>query len=133
MGQRDASFDTSLAILNGEGIAPKRLLALPANVQRETLHEVIKRFSRQPLHGAIVTKLDEAANFGAIFSNVIRHRLPLTYLADGQRVPEDLHKASGKTLWWVKEAARRLQQTGHRVEEATLARQFSEVSQHAHA
>ncbi|MFK8016222.1 MAG: flagellar biosynthesis protein FlhF [Gammaproteobacteria bacterium] len=133
VSQRDTALDSSLAMLQAEGIAPKRLLALPANLQRETLHEVITRFGRQPLHGAIATKLDEAANYGAIFSNVIRHALPLTYLADGQRVPEDLHPASGKTLWWVKAAAQRLQQSGHRVEEATLARQFSEVTQHAYA
>ena len=133
VGQRDTSFDASLAVLHGDGPQPKRLLALPANVQRETLHEVIVRFGQQPLNGAIVTKLDEAANFGAVFSNIIRHQLPLTYLANGQRVPEDLHEANGKTLWWVKEAARRLQNSRQRVEEATLARQFSEVNNHAHA
>ena len=132
VGQRDESFASNLALIRAEGIDIKRLLAIPANVQRETMHEVITRFSQEPLHGAIVTKIDEAASFGAAFSNLIRHKLPLNYLTDGQRVPEDIHQAHGKTLWWVKEASRRLQETGSHVDESTLAQQHSEVPHHAH-
>ncbi len=132
VGQRDDALASNLDRVQAEGFDIKRLLAIPANVQRETMHEVITRFAQEPLHGAIVTKLDEAASFGAAFSNLIRHKLPLNYLTDGQRVPEDIHQAHGKTLWWVKEASRRLQETGSRVDESTLAQQYSEVPNHAH-
>jgi flagellar biosynthesis protein FlhF len=41
--------------------------------------------------GCITTKLDEAANLGAVLDVVMRHRLVMYFMADGQRVPEDLH------------------------------------------
>ena len=133
VGQRDTALERSLAVLAAQAIAPKRLLAVPANVQRETLNEIIESFGAAPLHGAIITKMDEAASFGAIFSNLIRHQLPLAYLADGQRVPEDLHQASRKLHWWVNEAQRRLDERGRDITDAEMARHFSKGTQHAHA
>jgi flagellar biosynthesis protein FlhF len=133
VGQRDTALERSLAVLAAQAIAPKRLLAVPANVQRETLNEIIEIFGAAPLHGAIITKMDEAASFGAIFSNLIRHQLPLAYLADGQRVPEDLHQASRKLHWWVNEAQRRLDERGRDITDAEMARHFSKGTQHAHA
>ena len=45
----------------------------------------------------ILTKVDEAASLGAVISTVLRHRLPIAYLCNGQRVPEDLHAAHSPT------------------------------------
>jgi flagellar biosynthesis protein FlhF len=39
----------------------------------------------------VVTKVDEAASLGGVFSALIRQGLPLAFIADGQKVPEDLH------------------------------------------
>ncbi len=41
----------------------------------------------------ILTKVDEAASLGAVISAVLRHKLRIAYVCDGQRVPEDLHAA----------------------------------------
>ncbi|MFK7886277.1 MAG: flagellar biosynthesis protein FlhF [Gammaproteobacteria bacterium] len=133
VGQRDSALEASLAVLEAEAITPRRLLAIPANVQREALNEIIERFSAAPLHGAIVTKVDEAASFGAIFSNLIRHQLPLTYLADGQRVPEDLHQASHKLNWWVNEAQSRVSDNVRDIDDVKMAQHFSEGLNHAYA
>jgi len=38
-----------------------------------------------------MTKLDEAASIGNVLDVVIRHKLRLFYISNGQRVPEDLH------------------------------------------
>jgi flagellar biosynthesis protein FlhF len=46
------------------------------------------------LAGCIITKLDEAATIGNVLDVVIRHKLNLHYVANGQRVPEDLHVAN---------------------------------------
>ncbi|MGH8808383.1 MAG: flagellar biosynthesis protein FlhF, partial [Noviherbaspirillum sp.] len=40
------------------------------------------------------TKLDEAATIGSLVDVVIRRKLNLYYVANGQRVPEDLHIAN---------------------------------------
>ena len=44
-----------------------------------------------PAGGCILTKTDEATSLGGALSVLIRSGLPLAYVANGQRVPEDLH------------------------------------------
>ena len=43
---------------------------------------------------ACVTKLDEATSLGGTLSALIRAKLPLAYLSDGQQVPEDLQSGA---------------------------------------
>jgi flagellar biosynthesis protein FlhF len=45
-----------------------------------------------------MTKLDEAATIGSTLDVVIRQKLNLYYVANGQRVPEDLHIANQQYL-----------------------------------
>jgi flagellar biosynthesis protein FlhF len=66
-------------------------LTLAANTQPHSLDEVVRTFGPLGLKGCVLTKLDEASNLGDALSVVIRHQLPLVYVSDGQRVPEDLH------------------------------------------
>lgn len=66
-------------------------LTLAANTQRVALDEVVQIFGVMGLKGCILTKLDEATSLGQALSVSIRHRLPLAFISDGQRVPEDLH------------------------------------------
>ncbi|MFN3843811.1 MAG: flagellar biosynthesis protein FlhF [Rehaibacterium terrae] len=97
LGQRDRAL---AARFNWMGAA-RRLrswLVLPANAQAEDLDEVVRRFRCAAPEGVILTKLDETGRLGAALSVVIRHRLPLGYIADGQRVPEDLHRAEAHRL-----------------------------------
>jgi len=49
---------------------------------------------QKALIGAIITKTDEAAQIGPVLDCLIRHKLPLLFLANGQRVPEDLSQAN---------------------------------------
>jgi flagellar biosynthesis protein FlhF len=42
--------------------------------------------------------MDEAAHIGAPLDAIIRHKLTMFYLANGQRVPEDLHVANKQYL-----------------------------------
>ena len=49
--------------------------------------------------GAVVlTKVDEAVKLGPALDALIRHRLKVVAVANGQRVPEDWHRLSGATL-----------------------------------
>ena len=50
------------------------------------------------LHGCILTKVDEAACLGTVLDTIVRWQLDLHYIADGQRVPEDLHVAQAAQL-----------------------------------
>jgi len=94
VGQRDQMVAEQDAMLAGAGVDIKRLLCLNATATGGTLNEVIHAYSRSGLAGCIVTKLDEAATIGNVLDVVIRHKLNLHYVANGQRVPEDLHVAN---------------------------------------
>jgi flagellar biosynthesis protein FlhF len=91
MSQRDQMVAEQIAMLSGVGTHVKRLLCLSATSTGETLSEVVRSYQGNGLAGCIITKLDEAATIGNVLDVVIRQKLNLYYVANGQRVPEDLH------------------------------------------
>jgi flagellar biosynthesis protein FlhF len=94
VGQRDKMVAEQVAMLSGAGTPVKRLLCLSATSNGETLNEVVRSYIGDGLAGCIMTKLDEAATIGNVLDVVIRRKLNLYYVANGQRVPEDLHVAN---------------------------------------
>ena len=94
MGQRDKMVAEQVAMLQGVGTQVKRLLCLSATSNGETLNEVARSYVGDGLAGCIITKLDEAATIGSVLDVIIRQKLRLYYVANGQRVPEDLHVAN---------------------------------------
>ncbi|WP_317204389.1 flagellar biosynthesis protein FlhF, partial [Janthinobacterium sp.] len=93
VSQRDRMVTDQVAMLQGAGADVKRLLCLNATATGETLQEVVRAYQGEGLAGAIITKLDEAASIGNVLDVVIRQKLNLFYVSNGQRVPEDLHLA----------------------------------------
>ncbi|HZW11854.1 MAG TPA: flagellar biosynthesis protein FlhF [Noviherbaspirillum sp.] len=91
MGQRDKMVAEQIAMLSGSGGKVKRLLCMSATSTGETLNEVVRSYMGDGLAGCIMTKLDEAATVGNVLDVVIRQKLRMYYVANGQRVPEDLH------------------------------------------
>ncbi len=98
VSQRDQMVAQQVAMLSGAGTEVKRLLCLNATSTGETLNEVIRAYQGDGLAGCIMTKLDEAATIGSTLDALIRHKLCLYYVANGQRVPEDLHVANRQYL-----------------------------------
>jgi len=98
MSQRDQMVAEQVAMLSGAGNQVKRLLCLSATSTGETLTEVVRSYLGNGLAGCIMTKLDEAATIGSVLDVVIRQKLNLYYVANGQRVPEDLHIANQQYL-----------------------------------
>ena len=103
MSQRDVRLSEQFATLADSGVPIHTLLVLSATVHPSVLEETIRAFSGVALDGAILTKLDEAASLGGVLSTVIKQHLPLMFVANGQRVPEDLHPARAQSL--VQQAA----------------------------
>jgi len=96
MGQRDDRLAEQTRMLAQSDV--RRILLLNAVAQAETLEDVARNYRGDGLHGAIITKLDEAVKLGGVLDVVIRHKLTLHYLATGQRVPEDLFLAESPGL-----------------------------------
>ncbi len=93
VSQRDQNVAEQVAMLSGTGADVKRLLCLNSTSTNETLNEVVRAYQGSGLAGCIMTKLDEAASIGNVLDVVIRQKLNLFYVSNGQRVPEDLHLA----------------------------------------
>ena len=103
MSQRDVRLSQQFATLADSGIPIRTLLVLSATLHPSVMDETIRAFSSVALDAAILTKLDEAASLGGVLSTVIKQHLPLMFVANGQRVPEDLHPARAQNL--VEQAA----------------------------
>ncbi|MBI3430931.1 MAG: flagellar biosynthesis protein FlhF [Hydrogenophilales bacterium] len=80
-----------------DAMGVRRLAVIAANQQGAAIEQAMLRFG-EGAAASILTKLDEAPQPGAALDSVIRHRLPLAYIAGGQRVPEDLHTPNAAYL-----------------------------------
>ncbi len=98
MGADDERFAEQVAMLDAVGPSLTTLLALSATTEAAALEKAIALFSATRPQACLLTKLDEAASLGASLSAVIHSGLSLAYLADGQRVPEDLSVARSHPL-----------------------------------
>jgi len=99
MGQRDLRLVEHLATLIANSrVRIRNYLVLAANTQQRVMQENVERFKKIPLAGCIYTKLDESVSVGEIISTSIQNGLPIGYLTDGQRVPEDIKVANAKKL-----------------------------------
>ena len=97
MGQRDRNLVGQLNWLRAAGQV-HTLLVLPANSHFGDLDEVVRRFSGAQPHGVVLTKVDETGRLGSALSVIVDHQLPMAWITDGQRVPDDLHRASAPNL-----------------------------------
>ncbi|MGE4335709.1 MAG: flagellar biosynthesis protein FlhF [Pigmentiphaga sp.] len=93
MSQRDRQVAEQAAMLCGAGRQVRRLLVLNAASHGDTLDEVAHAYRQDnigaPL-GCVISKVDEATHLGAVLDTAIRHRLPIHYVSNGQKVPENL-------------------------------------------
>lgn len=65
-------------------------LLLSASARERELEETIRSFSVLPLFGFLFTKIDECEQLGVLFNIHCRYNTPISFLANGQKVPEDL-------------------------------------------
>lgn len=109
LSQRDMRLSEQLKLwsVSKEQVI-RHYLVLTVTAQRAVLNETIKQFQKIPLAGAILTKLDESLRIGEALQAVIEHDLPIAYITNGQRVPEDLNVPTGAYL--VNQAQKILEQ-----------------------
>ncbi len=127
MSQRDVRLANQFTTLKVEGHAVRTVLALSAGADRACLAEAVKVFKAANPEALIVTKLDEAAALGGILSLAIVSGLPVAYLSDGQRVPEDLHRAAPKRFWLLQNALKLAANGSAAPDEHELAARFGHM------
>jgi flagellar biosynthesis protein FlhF len=132
MSQRDVRLANQFETLRVEGHRVRTVLALSAGADRGCLAEALKVFQSANPEALIVTKLDEAAALGGVLSLAIRAAMPIAYLSDGQRVPEDLHLAAPKRFWLMHNAVRLTQSAVVPQDENELETSFGEMELATH-
>ncbi len=85
----DGQFGQCALDLCDLGDAIQLYLVTTATTEYLALKRIIKAFAKVPLAGCCLTKLDEAAAFGAALSMLYEARLALCYVSEGQQVPDD--------------------------------------------
>lgn len=94
ISQRESGLAEQFETLTHEDVKIHPFLVLSATAQESVINETIKAFSSIDLTAAIITKTDENGSIGAILSGLIRNKLPAAFVANGQRIPEDLAVAN---------------------------------------
>ncbi|KGF65975.1 MULTISPECIES: flagellar biosynthesis protein FlhF [Pseudomonas] len=87
----DPALRLQLETLAGRGIKARNYLVLATTSQKQVLSAAYHSYKRCGLAGCILTKLDETASLGEVLSLAVTHELPVAYLTDGPRIPDDLH------------------------------------------
>ncbi len=126
LSQRDERLRSELLALASVHPRLESTLVLSGAAQAGAIEEAVERFAAAAPQSCVLTKLDEATSLGGAISTLIRSRLPLAYLSDGQRVPEDLSAARAHQL--IARAVQLSRKAGAMADEDLLQRRFGAVA-----
>ncbi len=96
--QRDTEKLDELASFLSQNDLIENHLVINAAADTETIDETVKNFGAIPIAGLIFTKMDETKKPGVVISQNFKTGLPIVYTTNGQKVPEDIEKASAQKL-----------------------------------
>ncbi len=74
------------------------LLAVPANIRQQDADAIVNNFSSMIPDALLITKTDEATNCDGLTRLLAQSKLPIAYITNGQRVPEDMHIATPELI-----------------------------------
>jgi flagellar biosynthesis protein FlhF len=97
VSQRDTLMLEQSKTLQDGSQSAVRILVMSSTTDLRTQEEVIKLHNQAAqsngvgkIEAAVITKIDEAAHIAPVVDSIIRHDMPLLFISNGQRVPEDL-------------------------------------------
>ncbi|WP_129775095.1 flagellar biosynthesis protein FlhF [Peristeroidobacter soli] len=126
LSPRDPRLEQELKLLSAASERMETTLVLSASAQAGAIEEAVTRFASAKPTTCVLTKLDEATSLGGAISTLIRARLPVTYVSEGQRVPEDLAPARAHQL--IARAVELSRKSGASADEDLLRRRFGTVA-----
>jgi len=119
------AFQEQLTMFRACGINIKYYLMLAATMQYCNMHQQLSTFQDIGLHGCILSKVDETLTLGEALSLLIEAQLPIRYISNGSRIPEDLHLV--KAIQLIDKALLLAKKNKKEMSEEDLARLFTEV------
>ncbi len=73
-------------------------LVLSAGSQSVDLEATVRFFNALTVNGLLFTKLDESTALGNVINQLVKSKIPASYIGDGQQIPEDLYPATIRRL-----------------------------------
>jgi flagellar biosynthesis protein FlhF len=107
-------------ILDACGSRNEVHLAISATTKGSDVEEILRQFEPFRYKAVVVTKLDETSRAGNILGPLIERQKPISYITDGQLVPQDLEAAT------VSRLLRGLD--GFRIDRERLEQRYAETS-----
>lgn len=128
LSPRDPELQARAAALSAAltQIGARAWMTLSAGAQCAVLEEAMQKFVAFQPAAVMLTKLDEAASLGGALSALATAGLPISYVAEGPRIPEDLAPARAHQL--VARAVYLAQSTDATAGDELLARKFGKVA-----
>ena len=74
------------------------VLTVPASMKEEDIMDQFASYSEYSPSSLAVTKLDETETIGNVLSFSYKVEVPILFFTDGQKVPDDIAKASGSVV-----------------------------------
>ena len=100
-------------------------LALSATTKASDMAQALRQFEPFDYRAVVVTKLDETDRIGNVVSALAERRKPISYMTNGQRVPQDIERARVTRLLMSLE--------GFRVDRARLEARYGDAPAEARA
>ncbi|WP_415902773.1 flagellar biosynthesis protein FlhF [Neptuniibacter sp. QD29_5] len=90
--------EAQLAMLEGVSLRLKKLLVVSCSSQRRVVEQAFNAYQGLGLSGCVLSKMDESGSLGEAISLIVEKRLPVSYVTDGQRIPDDIDIAKKHEL-----------------------------------
>lgn len=97
-GQKDKAHMEELHRIYKNGVPMETHLVLSATAKEKDTIDVIRRYKSVPVDRLLFTKIDETTTYGGMFNALIASGRPVSYLATGQKVPEDIEAATSERI-----------------------------------
>ncbi|WP_053228362.1 flagellar biosynthesis protein FlhF [Spirochaeta cellobiosiphila] len=81
-------------LLDACGPSSETHLAISATTKNKDIIEILRQFDPFNYHSVVLTKIDETSNLGNIISILWEKDKSLSFITNGQRVPQDINQAS---------------------------------------
>ena len=94
--QRDTRTNELLEML--AHLSVRKILVVNSAQQGETIEDVVSAWRGSECCGVVLSKIDEAVKLAPALDTLIRYKLRVLGVTNGQRVPEDWHRLSAPAL-----------------------------------
>ncbi len=91
---KSSALTQDLDAFNSLQVPLDKHLVLSITEKEQQLDRAIRQFAPLGIQSLVFNKLDESWSYGEIFNLSVKWSLPLSYFGTGQRIPEDVERAS---------------------------------------